>query len=109
MVKGELEVRLRLLRYPDVLERMQPYHWVRSSVGIHGTGCSVHGCTSSRMRLNPFAYFTEDGQKANWIFAQFGRSQADRVQRKTSHCEWSHLHIARVCFPTGMLLDRHCA
>ena len=28
---------------------------------------------------------------------------------KTSHCEWSHFHIARVCFPTSMLLDRHCA
>ena len=71
------------------------------------TGCSVHGCT--RKHLNPFAYFTEDGQKANWIFAQFGRSQADRVQRKTSRCEWSHLRIARVCSPTGMLLDRRCA
>ena len=35
------------------------------------------------MRLNPFAYFTEDGQKATWILAQFGRSQADRVHGKT--------------------------
>ena len=71
------------------------------------TGCPAHGCT--RLRINPFAYFTEDGQKANWIFAQLGRSQADRVQRKTTHCEWSHFHIARVCFPTGTLLHCHCA
>ena len=65
--------------------------------------------TAPRMRLNPFDYFTEDGQKANWIFAQFERSRADSVQGKTTHCEWSHFHIARVCFPTGTLLNRHCA
>ena len=29
---------------------------------------------------NPFVYFTEDGQEANWIFAPFGRSLADKVQ-----------------------------
>ena len=29
---------------------------------------------------NPFAYFTENEQQANWIFARFGRSRADRVQ-----------------------------
>ena len=65
--------------------------------------------TEPKMRLNPSAYFTEDGQKANWIFAQFERSQADRVQGKTTHCEWSHFHILRVCFPNGTLLNRHCA
>ena len=25
-------------------------------------------------------FFTEDEQEANWIFAQFGRSRADKVQ-----------------------------
>ena len=29
---------------------------------------------------NPFAFFTEDEQEANWIFAQFGRSRAGKVQ-----------------------------
>ena len=29
---------------------------------------------------NPFVFFTEDEQEANWIFAQFGRSRADKVQ-----------------------------
>ena len=29
---------------------------------------------------NPFVYFTDDEQEANWIFAQFGRSRADKVQ-----------------------------
>ena len=61
------------------------------------------------MRLNPFAHFTEDGQKATWIFAQLGVPRLTEFKGKTSHCEWSHFRIARVCFPTGMLLDRHCA
>ena len=29
---------------------------------------------------NPFVFFTEDEQEANWIFAQFGRSRAGKVQ-----------------------------
>ena len=29
---------------------------------------------------NPFVFFTEDKQEANRIFAQFGRSRADKVQ-----------------------------
>ena len=29
---------------------------------------------------NPFVFFTKDKQEANWIFAQFGRSRADKVQ-----------------------------
>ena len=28
---------------------------------------------------NPFVFFTEDKQEANWILAQFGRSRADKV------------------------------
>ena len=44
------------------------------------------GFSNQEMFLRPspwcnlFAYFTEDGQEANWIFAQFGRSRTDRVQ-----------------------------
>ena len=71
-----------------------------------GTGCSAHGYTG--MRPIPFAYFTDVGQKANCSFAHFGRSQTVKVQTKTSHCEWSHFHIARVCFPTGMMLHNCC-
>ena len=51
---------------------------------------------------NPLVYFTEDGQEANWIFAQFGRSRADRVQwlspisgtQLACDCSRSKCHVA---------------
>ena len=33
----------------------------------------------------PFVYFTDDEQEANWIFAQFGRSRADKSSRVVSN------------------------
>ena len=95
-VKFKLEVGLRLLRLGIRICGLTNGAFTSS------TSCSAHGYTG--MRLNPFAFFIENGQKATWIFSQFGRSQTDRVQGKSTHCEWSHFHIARVCFPTGTLL-----
>ena len=70
MVKGELEVRLCLLR---LCIWMRPYCWC-----VH----LKYRLLRSRIYWNAFHY----GQKADWIFAQFGRSQAVKVQTKTSHC-----------------------
>ena len=73
--------------------------------------------------VNSFVYFTLDEQQANWIFAQFGRTHSDKVQRfppiygmqLTCDCGQSMCHaelgnlICELVTSGAMFLLRHVA
>ena len=89
MVKGELMVRLRVLFYVSGCSLLlRSWMWLQ----LHQGCVHVQGVRDLR-------------QRRTRVPASLMYLIGSLLMFSTSV---SHFHIARVCFPTGMLLHRHC-